>query len=554
MSTFLKLGNTILNQNPHNKKKLRSISLLRNGGIKYNNSINLKKTQAHFVKKSSSVSNLAKKSEYPQLNISKITKENKPIKMTNFNDFNYTTNTRFNKIKNFTDLNNKIGLNSFNRKEYIFEADKILYQRFKDKNADLLSQKNLNKRAILSDTREIGRNNYVIEAIRKNIDKINLKEKNYKISLINSEKEMKTDLKNFREFLDIKNQKIKEENEALANYRERHEQAMEKYEKELQKYKKLSEEFEKKIKYIWILKNYGEFIYKILGMKFWLEGLPEINQKTRNFEIISDLIIEKYNLLNIKEQKINEEEDFFDDGFLILKFKELEEKILQAINGKQYQMNQYKEKINNENTLLKMNTTLSNLSRKKNEVTLRKNRLVKNIDKSQNIKLEDETAQIFLEYIIELGKEAEKGDLNNIKTYFPNATLHDLEKTIKEYDLQYYTIKALNNLKKKETLINKFVEYIERIENSENRDIILSIEQERKNKNKKEKLKKLKKRQEQLHEEKNKRALERNTRFVVIGRNVPKVYQFQKNKSPLLEIKENKVKDDMELLYYDYED
>lgn len=554
MSTFLKLGNTILNQNSHNKKKLRSISLLRNGGIKYNNSINLKKTQAHFVKKSSSVSNLTKKSEYPQLNISKITKENKPIKMTNFNDFNYTTNTRFNKIKNFTDLNNKIGLNSFNRKEYIFEADKILYQRFKDKNADLLSQKNLNKRAILSDTREIGRNNYVIEAIRKNIDKINLKEKNYKISLINSEKEMKTDLKNFREFLDIKNQKIKEENEALANYRERHEQAIEKYEKELQKYKKLSEEFEKKIKYIWILKNYGEFIYKILGMKFWLEGLPEINQKTRNFEIISDLIIEKYNLLNIKEQKINEEEDFFDDGFLILKFKELEEKILQAINGKQYQMNQYKEKINNENTLLKMNTTLSNLSRKKNEVTLRKNRLVKNIDKSQNIKLEDETAQIFLEYIIDLGKEAEKGDLNNIKTYFPNATLHDLEKTIKEYDLQYYTIKALNNLKKKETLINKFVEYIERIENSENRDIILSIEQERKNKNKKEKLKKLKKRQEQLHEEKNKRALERNTRFVVIGRNVPKVYQFQKNKSPLLEIKENKVKDDMELLYYDYED
>ena len=49
------------------------------------------------------------------------------------------------------------------------------------------------------------------------------------------------------------------------------------------------------------------------------------------------------------ELKINEEEDFFDDGFLILKFKELEEKILQAINGKQYQMNQYKEKINNEN-------------------------------------------------------------------------------------------------------------------------------------------------------------------------------------------------------------
>jgi len=89
-----------------------------------------------------------------------------------------------------------------------------------------------------------------------------------------------------------------------------------------------------------------------------LKAYLKLIKKTRNFEIISDLIIEKYNLLNIKEQKINEEEDFFDDGFLILKFKELEEKILQAINGKQYQMNQYKKKINNENTLLKMNTTL----------------------------------------------------------------------------------------------------------------------------------------------------------------------------------------------------
>ena len=102
-------------------------------------------------------------------------------------------------------------------------------------------------------------------------------------------------------------------------------------------------------------------------------------------------------------------------------------------------------------------------------------------------------------------------------------------------------------------MINKFIEYIDNIKNSEDRNIFLEIEQRRKNINKKEKLKLLKQKQELLHFEKNKKALERNTKFVVISKKVPQIYKFTKiTKTKIYALrKENKVKDDMELLYYD---
>ena len=42
----------------------------------------------------------------------------------------------------------------------------------------------------------------------------------------------------------------------------------------------------------------------------------------------------------------------------------------------------------------------------------------------------------------------------------------------------------MKNLKKKERLINRFIEYIENVENSEDKKNIAEIEQERKNENK----------------------------------------------------------------------
>ena len=552
---FLKVGNTILNSNKRNKNNIRTISLI------HSKSEISPKTNSNFFKSTSKLMNY-KNLNYKNNSTMNIQNPkhtiNNELKDNNFlkDNKNFTTNTRYykkemNNYNKFKDLGNNVEFFSFNRNDYIKEANKIMSQRLIDKNADLVGKRSQDKINIISNTREISRNNFLIDAIKKNINNIKLIEKNYKNSLVKSEKELKTDFTDFHKFLDSKNDKIKEENATLLNLRDKHEQALEKYDRELQRYKKLSEDLEKKVKIICLLKNYGAFIYKILGIKFWLNGIPEINQKTKNFEEISDLVIAKYKLLNEKEQA-NKEEDYFDDKFLIIKFKELEQRVIQSINSTGFQIRDLKEKQYKEETLRRMNSTITKLNIKKKDVTQRKNRLTKNIDKAESIKFDEESTNKYLEYIIELGKETEKLDIN-ISNFFPDIINNDYQKKMKEYDFQYYTIKTLNNLKKKETLINKFIEYIDNVKSSEDRGIIMEIEQDMKNKNKKEKLKQLKLKQQQLHDEKNKKALERNTRFVVIGRKIPKIYKFNKIKKSMTNL-ENKVNDDMELLFYDQDD
>ena len=555
MSMFSKIGNSILNSNKKNKKiGEKNISLMKS-----NSTISLK-TNSNFFNKDSRLLNFRRMNKQntdiiinkpTYINNNKSTNELNTIRSNSNNLKNATTASRFrmkdrNNYKKFKDLGNSIQFISTNVKDYILEADKIINQRLDDNHLDIAGLKTREKKEILLDTREICRHNSVIDAIKKDINKIKLKTINYKKSLIQSELDMKNDLKNFRLFLDSKNEKIKQENYILSKEIDKHDKSLEIYDKEMLRYKKLSEELEKKIKIICLLKNYGAFIYKILGIKFWLDGVPEINQKTKNFEHIADIVIEKYRLLNKKEQA-NKEENYFDDTFLIIKFKELEQRVLQSINSNGFQIRDLKEKIYKENTLDRMNSTLSQLTFKKNDITIRKNRLMKNIDKSKNIKFDSESFEQFLEYIIELVKETEKCNID-VNIYFPDLIKNDFEKQVKKQDFRYYTVKTLNNLKKKETLINKFNEYIDNIKQSEDRSIFMEIEQDRKNRNKKEKLKQLKLKQEQLHNEKNKRAMQRNTKMVVTGRIVPKKYQFIKQKKTNTNI-ENKVKDDLELLY-----
>ena len=363
---------------------------------------------------------------------------------------------------------------------------------------------------------------------------------------------MKKDLNNFNAFIRSKSDKIKEENAILLKLSDIHEQAMEKYDKEFQKYKKLMEELEKRIKFICMLKNYGFFIYKILGKKFWLDGIPEISHKTKNFEQVSDLIIEKFNLLYNKE-KINNEENYFDDGFLIIKFNDLEQKIIHSIKNSQFKIWDLKEKVNKEHMLRKMSSTISDLKFQKNIVNIKQKILVRNVEKAKSIKFDEESTNKYLDYIIELEKETEKYSIDPT-IYFPELSHNEQENTtIKKYDLKYYAVKTLNNLRKKEALINKFIEYIDKLKHSENKDIILKIENDLKKNYKREKLKELKMKQKQIHEEKNKKTLARNTRYVIKGRAVPKIYKFNKNKYSSTSL-ENKVKDDMELLYYNEDD
>lgn len=546
MSMFHKVGNTIFNSNRLNK--IHNYNKLKNRILTHCKSEISVKSNINFFKPGSNFSNF-KGLEKNKIKPFTKTINNKSLEI-NFTKTLYNNKSNRNTKTKFLDLKTNTHFFPFKTKDYINEANKIILYRYENKNIDLLS-KNNNKMKYLSDTREISRNNQVIKAIKKNMMKIELKCNDYQKSLIKSQSEIKNDIKKFREFIDYKNSKIKKENDLLLKIRVKHEEVLEKYEKEMQKYKKLNEELERKIKIIYMLKNYGSFIYKILGKTFWLEDLPDINQKNKNYDLISDLIIEKYKLLNSREQ-LNNEEYYFDDGILIIKFKDLEQKVLNSIDSNGLRILEIKDKIYKEEFINKITTRIQKLTSKNDEMINSKNNLKKNLKKSQSIKFDNDTFDTFLDYIIQLGKETEKCNIDG-SIYFPDLIEKERLNTSKENDFRFYTKKTLYNLKKKETLINKFIEYIDNIKNSEDRNIFLEIEQRRKNINKKEKLKLLKQKQELLHFEKNKKALERNTKFVVISKKVPQIYKFTKiTKTKISALrKENKVKDDMELLYYD---
>ncbi len=457
-------------------------------------------------------------------------------------------NNRKNNYKIFSDLNNMVKFHSFNRRDYIIEAQKIIKNRIESKNHELVGVKNKTKNAIISDSKEISLNNYYIESIKNYMNNISLKESNYQQSLYHSKDEFENDYKEFLDYVEKRKNIKKIEIENFWKSKKKFEEMNDKYHKELSLYKKYVEDLEKKIKIISILKTYGSFVYKILGRNFWLDGVPDLDQKNKNFEDISDLILKKYDSLDEKNDILNEQKGKFDDTFLIIKYNDYEEKVLKGIKNKDNIGNVFKEDNNYEQYLKQLKTHIDNLKIREERLIMEKNKLTKEIKNSKNKRQKDENTDKYLEYIIELGKETQKCDIDE-NTLFEDNEPKEYEKMVKEYDYNYYTIKSLNDLKKKERLINKFIGYIENIENSEDKKLIIDIELERKNENKRLKLKNLKIKQQSLHENKNRKALERNAKFVVIGRAVPKIYQLNKSKNKKTN-KDSQNKNDLDLLFY----
>ena len=162
MSTFIKIGNTILN----NSRKNKNIDFSKS------KSVFSETFKPNYLKKSSSVSSFPKYNIKYQNN-NNINEQQKISKIksntTNFNFYNSNQNN----YKKFSDLRNTIQFHSFNKKDYILEANKIIQKRTENKNTDLLGLKNKTKTSIISDTKEICLNNFVIEAIKNNINSMN---------------------------------------------------------------------------------------------------------------------------------------------------------------------------------------------------------------------------------------------------------------------------------------------------------------------------------------------------------------------------------------------
>ena len=549
MSTFVRIGNTIL---ANSRKK-------NNGNMLKSKSVFSETVRQNNLQKSASMSSFnnynsiynASTKYNDSYNINNESQSSRLKFKDNFTKFNFCNISTYNNYKKFSDLRNKIEFHSFNKNDYIKEANKILRQRFDNKNHDLLGLRNKSKSSIFSDKKEISLNNYLINEIKKEINSMITKQDAYKKALINRENEFETDYRIFLNYLENRKNRLKKENDNILKLKEIHEESKERFYKELMLNKKLNEELEKRIKIICLLKNYGSFVYRLFGMDFWMKDIPDLSQKNKNFEDIYKIIIEKYDN-SLKKNNINEKNENFDDTFIFIKFKEYEEQFINAMKSKNTLLEELDIQKEYDKELNEIQKNINNLKKKEMNLILEKTKLIKSINNIKNRKQRDENIDKYLEYIMQLGKETEKLNINE-DNYFVDDTPKEYQKMEKEYDFNYYTVKTLNNLKKNERLINKFIEYIEKVEKSEDHKIITEIELNRKNENKREKLKSLKLKQQEIYENRNIKSLERNGKFVIIGRYVPKLYPFSKSKNKKLN-KNDKNKNDIDLLYFHDED
>ena len=123
----------------------------------------------------------------------------------------------------------------------------------------------------------------------------------------------------------------KKEEEELARLKALHEEKDNLCKKEMSDNKKLNEDLERTIKIICLLKSYGSFVHKVLGLPFVFDSIPEVDSRERNFEVMADLILKNYEQMKTGSRPtiLN------DESLLILKFTEFEEKVIKILETKQ---------------------------------------------------------------------------------------------------------------------------------------------------------------------------------------------------------------------------
>ena len=219
---------------------------------------------------------------------------------------------------------------SRSRKDFINEANKIMRERMKNKGSTINSKSKF-KNEVLMDNKEISLKNYLIGLLKEKRTDINEKERKIEKALKQSEVQLDRDTKEFIDFVEATKRRHKLEDDEYVKYRNLHEQSENIYRKESTEYKKLMEELERTVKSINVLRGYGGFVYKVLGEEFWFSDIKEVDPRLRNYEEVANDILNKYRNIFVdgKQDIIN------DEGLLILKFKEFEDKVIKDLESKE---------------------------------------------------------------------------------------------------------------------------------------------------------------------------------------------------------------------------
>lgn len=424
--------------------------------------------------------------------------------------------------------------------EILENADEIIKDRIKNKEIIKLRNKKLAKNIALKQSKDISLKNYIIGLLQQKRIQINENDRVMNQALKEFSKQYENDYRAFIDYVEDVKKKAKEEEDKINNLKKSREKK-ELILKDLNlEYKKLDEHLEKRIKKIYILKAYGSFVHKVFGIKFNYDSLPDIGSRERNYELIEDLLIKKYNNKDQYEElpKILE-----NPNSLFQKIEQLEESINQMSNNK-YILDKENKMLESE-YISELSILKKNLEEYKNdfENINRKKNIQEKIKSCYNIEESNNDIELSMSFIFELGKDiginySKKSKISNIKEYLE------------------YCEKVLKTMQNFEETINNYINEIENIlinGDEESKQLIQKCIIKKKRINKNENQLRIKMMQEAKINEKNMRYMNRAQRLVITGRKVgaifPKIRKIKIHKYQKSEEKKKKGDDSIDIVY-----
>ena len=458
----------------------------------------------------------------------------KKIKLNNDNP-----NIKLNKNDLFYSTKNK------NKKtlEILKNADNIIRDRTKFHELLFNERKYLVKSLVLKKSREISYKSYENNILKKR--RIQIYDKEYEINkaLKEYKEQLEKDYINFNKFVGkVKNNHISDE-DSIYKLKDIKEKKEDSFEKEILLNKRLLIMIEKTIKDIYILKEYGSFLYKIIQKPFAYDAAPKISSSIKNYETIADSII---NIYESKDQYNFLPKELLNEDLLLKKYKILEYTVISDL--------EYKENLDKElekdiifykNEIEQIKLSIIDYENDLNYLKKELNIIKKDIKK---YKLNEDNGYLkdCIYNIIELGKEINpKDEISKITDKNVSLDFLNYIKEIKE-SLLNMEIKINNNIMEIENILENG--------DKNDRQIIMDLISEQKKMNKYQYNIAFKKLKEEMKNKRDLKIYEKANKYVLKGRKIILDFPIKlKNKNKKI-IKRKNNEENFEIQYSDTEE
>ena len=470
---------------------------------------------------------------------------NRKIKLKNYSNSkfsslniftNYNINNENDKYKNNIVLPNlKTTKNDI---KLLKKADTIVKFRHGKFTVNAMEKK---KSFVLKKSNQMRLNNFLITQIINKRNEINSLREEINSNLNKAEYYYNIDVTNFLNFEENLNKKVKnlrDKYNIVRNLSLNKENILSQIELVT---RNLERKIEDVTKQIIVLQKNAKFIHEIFNVPFFFEKFNEINFKDKKYLIVYNNILELFeknkHIFEENYKVLDENEEF------MKRFKFFEKKIISSIQLKDKIKEEIDDiKIKNKNLLEQLYIRKDDLKKEYQilqDIILKTNREINYIDNiKQNNLINLEACE---ECIFELGKYIGLEINKNIE-----------EASLSEFDALCKAI--ILHLKDKEIIVNEYIDNINKVIISEDKEIIEEIINERKNNNKIEKYREYIHNQN-LEAEKRKFKLNKRERKVVIkGRKVFRDIPFIKKKKKEVNKNIDNENESFEYFRYSFDD